>query len=492
MAVLEQIRAIWSRLPGPQRIFIASVGVALMAIIILVGVWASREEYGVLYANLNTEDAAAIVEELRSRKVPYRLEADGSTVLVPRNRVYETRLSLASAGLPEASGYGYELLDANKMGWTDFVQKVQFRRALEGEIARTIQTLDEIKQARVHIVIPEPSLFKESEKPTTASVVVRLRAGAHLTEGKIQGITHLVAAAVEGLSAENVTILDTSGRLLSKPGDGGLLGSTSEQIELVRTVEEHLMEKAQSALEAVLGPQKAVVRVAVELDFERVERTREIFDSENPVVRSEQRQEESQADGGTKESSTTNYEVSSTVERIVAAPGAIKRLTASVFVDGTYTLNDKGEREYVPRSQEEMQKLRNLIANAIGFDPQRGDELTVENIAFDDTQKQKTLKEMEEQQRLLMIEHVGGVAGYVLLAVGALLVLWRIVQKLKIETVAAEAQAAGEEVDEVEIPETFLKSKDIRTLRIERKLEEISKQPPEQIARVIRAWLREK
>ncbi len=490
MELLEQIKRIWVRLPAAHRLFMATVAVALVILVAVVVSWAGREEYTVLYAKLEPEDAGAIVDELESRNVAYKLGDGGRTVQVPRGDVYEVRLQLAAEGLPNATGQGYEILDTNKMGWTDFVQKLQYRRALEGELARTIQTLDEVAQVRIHLVIPEPSLFKEDKRPTTASVVLKLRPGASVREPQVQGIVHMVSAGVEGLTAENVTVLDTSGRLLSKPSDAnGLLGVTGDQIHLTRTVEEDLVRKAQSALERVLGPNKAVVRISAELDFERVETTREIYDSEAPAVRSEQRTEQSAGDGGSTEESITNYELSKTIQRAIDQPGAVKRLSASVFLDGSYRTGEDGERLYVPRSPEEMNKLVSLIKAAIGYDANRGDELSIENIAFDDTQLRETVKEMQKVHQLEMIQKIGTVAVSLLLAVGALFILWKLLGRAVAPAVGGRDASAARLIDDEEDEDK--PSKDIEQFRMERKLRDIAEQPPEDIARILRAWMQE-
>jgi flagellar M-ring protein FliF len=469
-----------------------SVAVALVVVLTLAFTWAGRREYRILYAGLEAETAAAITDDLGKRDIPFKVKDGGGTILVPQNEVDEARLNLALAGLPQAGGQGYELLDSNKMGWTDFVQKLQFRRALEGEIARTIQALDEVQQARVHLVMPEPSLFAEDEQPTTASVMVKLRTGAKLRDSHVQGIVHLVAAGVEGLEPDNVTVLDTRGRLLSRPTDQeSLLGVTADQLSLTRSVEEGLARKAQTALEQVLGPNKVVVRVSADLDFERVETTREIYDSETPAIRSEQRTEQTSADAGTTEESTTNYELSKTIQHAVDTPGTIKRLSASVFVDGTYEVTEEGERQYLPRTPEEMEKLTGLIKTALGFDAQRGDELMVENIAFDDTELQRTVKDLENAQRLEMIQKIGGVAASLLLAVGALLILWRL---LKRASVGGEADAKADlSLIEEEESEAVARraAQDAQTLRLEKRVQEIARDPADEIARIVRAWMKE-
>ncbi len=491
MGWFDQVKRIWNRLPSAHRVFMGVVAVALVILIVVVVSWAGREEFTVLYAKMEPEDASAVVDELTSMNIDYKLADGGRTVEVARGDVYEARLQLASEGLPQSSGQGYEILDTNKMGWTDFVQKLQYRRALEGELARTVQTLDEVAQARIHLVIPEPSLFQEDERPATASVVIKLRSGAALREPQVQGIVHMVAAGVEGLQADNVTVLDTSGRLLSKPSDAeSLLGVTGDQIYLTRTIEEDLVRKAQTALERVLGPNKAVVRISADLDFERVETTREIYDSETPAVRSEQRTEQTAGDGGSTEESVTNYEISKTIQHAVDTPGTIRRLSASVFIDGTYETSEEGEREYVPRGSDEMEKLISLVKAAVGYSAERGDELSIENIAFDDTEMMQTVKEMQKVHQLEMIQKIGSVVVSLLLAAGAIFILWKLLAR-------ASAPAAGGRVsnmpglEDEEDEEESRPARDLRQIRLERKIKDLSEQPAEDIARVIRAWLQE-
>jgi flagellar M-ring protein FliF len=487
---LEQLRRIWERLPGTQRVTIVMIGIAFVAIVVLVGSWASRTEYAVLYGNLAPEDAGAVTEELRSQNVPYKLGNGGRTVLVPNDKVYDTRLTLASAGLPNNNNQGYELLDTSKLGWTDFVQKLQFRRALEGEIGRTIQALDAVQQARVHIVMPEPSLFVEETRQPTASIMVKIRPGASLREGEVRGIVHLVASSVEGLAPGAVTVIDTSGRLLSSPQDpNDILGSSADQLTLARSIEEGLARKAQSALEQVLGPNRAVVRVAAEIDLERAERTREIYDGENPVVRSEQRSEQVTADAGTSESATTNYEISKTIERIVATPGSIRRLTASVFIDGSYQEAPTGERTYVPRSADEMQKLTALIKNVIGYSAERGDELSVENLPFNDTEAERTRQALEQTQRFDKLRDIAGTALPALIGLGALALLWRMVSRARAGFALAQTRALTE--GESEPTRALLPRKGEEALRMEKRLRQVSQESPETIARVVRAWLTE-
>ncbi|MFN8548500.1 MAG: flagellar basal-body MS-ring/collar protein FliF [Candidatus Eisenbacteria bacterium] len=486
---MSRLGAFWRRLTPNQRVLFGSLGAGLVLLIGLLINWAAQPEYGVLFANLEPSDGSSILDRLRSDKVPYQVKDGGRTILVPQSKVYETRLSLAGQGLP-GSGTGYELLDTNKLGWTDFVQKLQYHRALEGEIARTIQTLDEVSAARVHLVMPEPSLFTSEEKPTTASVVLRMKPGARLAAGQVRGIVHLVSSAVEGLKPDNVTILDVMGNLLSQPRQDPLIGATSDQIALVHGLEEQLTGKVQTLLETVLGPGKSVVRIAAEMNFEKKESTTEQYDADNPVVRSEEKTNQTGSDGQRTESATTNYEISKKTEHVSSPTGVIKRLTASVFVDGSYKDAGKGQREYVPRSPEELKKYENIIRTAIGFDATRGDQLTVENVAFDTSLMDRERKEMEKSERMQLFMQLGGKLGSLLLVLALLLFLVRLMRRVpgvETRTSAVDVTVGGGPAGLLELGP----SANSEYALIQEKLVALSKEQPEDLSRLIRIWLRE-
>lgn len=491
MNLLERAARIWRRLPPRQRGLFALGGVGFLVLFIAVLTWAMRPEYGVLYSNLDPADAGTIIDRLKSDNVSYQLRDDGRTVLVPAKSVHELRLNMAGAGLP-SSGTGYEILDNSKLGWTDLVQKVQNRRALEGEIARTIQTLHEIQSARVHLAIPEPTLFASQEKPTTASVVLQLKPGARLNPGQVRGIVHLVSSSVEGLLTENVTLLDSQGTLLSSPAADPLAGGTSDQLGIVRDVEDTLTQKVETLLDTVLGPGKSVVRIAVKMDFEHTETTLESFDADNPVVRSEQKSAVTDPDGNKTETGTTNYEISKRVERKTGPPGVIDRLTASVFVDGTYQTADDGTQTYVPRSTEEMAKFENIIKTALGFDAKRGDQLTVENIAFDNSAQQTEREEQVKDRKMEMLLQVGGRVGSVVVAV---LVLFLFLRALRRSSVFASGsssvalESGGRSLDRA--THVLDRPESTEADRIRQRVLQLGREKPEEVSRLLRAWLRE-
>ncbi|MBD3337418.1 MAG: flagellar M-ring protein FliF [Candidatus Eisenbacteria bacterium] len=472
---------LFNQLSPGQRVLTVVLGGGTIVALVLLAMWVSSPQFAILYAGLDPEEAGAIVDRLQSDQVEYKLQDGGRTVMVPRDKVYEVRLRLANQGLPRGGGRGYEIMDQGKLGWSDFVQKFQHRRALEGEIARTIQTLDEIRQARVHLVVPEPSLFTEDEKPTTASVVVALRPGSRLGGGHVRGMVHLVASAVEGLVAENVTVLDTSGNLLSSGmGENGF-AATSEQMSLTRDVEQRLAEKAQSMLDAVLGPNKSIVRLTAELDWEKVDRTIESYDADNPAVVSEQTTSGVNPDGTRTENAVTNYEISRRVEHVIGAAGTIKKLTGAVFVDGTYTEQPDGTRGYQARTPEEMKKLSELTKAAVGFDAGRGDELQVENISFDTSAQERQRRQMEKSHRLQQIvdlaTRVGGIVVALLLILGFRSLLKRFSREAPPPASAAPQPVGSGAMQPAE--------GDPREAEVRR----LANESPEVTARLVRAWI---
>jgi flagellar M-ring protein FliF len=407
----EQVKTFYKRLSLVQKLIIGGViaGLILGAVLILSS--SKPVEMGVLYSNLEPSDAAKIVESLKAKGVKYQLGDNGNTILVEKTQLYDTRIQLAGEGLPSESIVGYELFDKTNLGMSEFVQKLNYRRALEGELARTIGTMDEIKKVRVHLVIPEKTLFKKDEKPPSASVIIHLKSGRSLSKISIEGIQNLVASSVEGLTIDKVTVVDGRGKILSEPplDNSTVTGLTQTQHDIQRQVEQHYAEKVQSLLDGVLGAENSKVRVNAEIDFTQVEKTITDFDPERQVIRSEQNiQEVSESTDSlsyptvsqAKNASNViqNYEISKTVSHIVESTGNIKRLTVSAIINGlTKIVDDNGVKkiEYTPRKQEEIDQLTLAIKNAVGYDPSRNDQISVLNVPFDTSLLEQ---EIEEQQ----------------------------------------------------------------------------------------------
>jgi flagellar M-ring protein FliF len=451
--VVESFKQVWGGLGLTGRALTALVGGGALTALLWIAFSTNRPDMTTLFSQLNPSDAGAIVDELKSSKVSYRVVDGGTRILVPSAVVHEIRLHMATRGLPQGGGVGFEIFDRTTLGTTDFVQRLNYQRALQGELARTIGQLKEVTAARVHLVLPQPSVFTEQEKPATASVVLNLRPGARLTPEQVRGIVHLVSSSVEGLNADRVTVVDTSGKLIARPAEGRLGSGSSGQFEVQEAVEGELERRVRTMLEEILGPNKATVRVAAQMDFTSVERTEERFDPRG-VIKSEQRTTETQQSStatptavagvasnvpdqaatqsqsgqstakSTKEAETVQYDVSKVLERKVFSPGELKRVSVAVMVDGTYKAVPDGKggerKEYVPRKSDELEKIKVAVKNAVGFSAARGDEIEVVEFPFDTSAMEKERALLEEAERK---DFWYSLVKPILMGVGALLVL---------------------------------------------------------------------
>lgn len=400
-----------------QRFIILLALAGSIAGLVAVTLWTQQPDMQVLFANLAVDDASGIIDKLKDAKVPYETINGGTTILVPNAQVHDLRLEMAGQGLPHGGGVGYEIFDRTTMGMSDFVQKLNYRRALQGELARTIAQMPEVERARVHLAIPERRLFATEQDRARASVVVSLRSSQTLSKAQIQGVVHLVSSSVEGLQARDVTVVDGHGNLLSNTSSDESAGLSGTQMEFQRTLEKDIETRIQTMLERIVGVNKAVVRVSSMLDFRKIETTEERYDPNGQVVRSEQRGQEkssgvngtsggvpgveSNVPGGTEgeggqtssnnnqtKNETVNYEISRTVSRIVEPTGTIKKLSVAVLVDGIYEGGKAGEagadqpKKYVPRSEEEIKRIEEIVKKAMGYSTERQDQVEVVNIQF--------------------------------------------------------------------------------------------------------------
>ncbi len=412
-ALLAPLREAWDRLSGAQRVRLVLAVVGLVGLVWGVSLYATRVRYGVLFSHLDTDDAAQVMAALRERQVPYRVAAGGTVIEVPAPRVDELRIELAGEGLPRGGGVGFEIFDKPAFGMSDFVQNVNYRRALERELARSIQTLEAVESARVHLALPRPSVFADEAREPSASVIVRLRGGSALPSEQARAIAHLVASGVDGLEPRHVSIVDAQGRMLHAGGEAEPLGLSGSQLEAKRQREREIERTLVSILEPVVGRGRVRASATVELDYRRVERVEETFDPESAVVRSEVRtktRSESAGTGGVpgtasnlpdeaggpaaaalggqeSQSTTTNFEVAKTVETIEEPVGRMVRQSVAVIVDHALVTRTDAQgatvREMAPRSEEEMNRIRDIVRAAVGYDAARGDVLIVENVPFE-------------------------------------------------------------------------------------------------------------
>ncbi len=435
--ITKQLTTFANKLNRAQQFTIAGVVIAAIVGMILLVSSTSGPAMSVLFSELDQKDAGVIVEKLKERKIPFELQSNGSAIMVPSNVLHETRLSLASEGLPQSSTVGYEIFDKTNLGMSDFVQKLNYRRALEGELARTIGSIEEVQKARVHIVVPEKALFDKDQKKATASVILQLKSGRNISKLNTEGIQNLVASSVEGMETSSVTVVDQKGQIISEPprDKNSLVGLSSTQYELQQKVDQYLTAKVQSLLDGVLGVGNAVVRANAELDFTQVEKTTEDFDPDKQVVRSEQKIDEqtktidtlntpSVNSASQRGNTVTNYEISKKVEKIVSQGGGIRRLSVATLINGTTKIKegDNPVLEYKPRADDEMQKITQVVKNAVGYDPARNDQVSVVNVQFDPSQLEEDLK----QRGLKLPMEPNEIIEKVLIVVAMLLAVWMI------------------------------------------------------------------
>ena len=466
----ERLRELWNRYESKRKYFI--IGGILVLVLAFAGIsywYGSKPEYAPLYTNLETKDAGDVVNSLKEAGVPYELIEDkkGATILVPLTRVHDLRLELATAGLPRGNK-GFELFDDSKLGVTEFQNKINYLQALQGELTRTIEHLGSVDKARVHIVLPEDSLYKKNEKPATASILLMLKPETKLTTPEVKGIVNLVSHSVQGLAPENITIVDEQGNILNKNDDDELEKQnamtlrTLNQIEMTKKVRDHIQQNIQTMLDKTLGEGNAFVRVSVELDFDDRKIDRQTFTpvvDESGIIRSQQDisesyNGESNMPGGPagvqsnipgyvaedrnanaeyeRKESTKNYEVNEENQKIIASPGSIRRLTVAVLVTDEIT-------------ELQQEGLLRAVSSAAGINEERGDTISVEPMPFNTDLQDKLAEEARLEQlrkdRILYTEIAAMILLAALLVGGFLMYRWK---KRKERQAEIEAQLEAE------------------------------------------------
>jgi flagellar M-ring protein FliF len=403
-------------LGAPRIAAMGAVTIALIGFFAFLIMRVTTPQMTPLFTDLTFDDSASIVKELEREGVPYELRNDGNIIMVPHDRVARLRMTLAEGGLPKGGGVGYEIFDkSDALGTTSFVQNINNVRALEGELARTIRSLDRVQDARVHLVMPNRPLFSRDKIDATASIVLKVR--GQLEPQQVRAIRHLVATAVNGLRPERVSIVDEQGQLLADGAANDPNGGDVSSDERQAAFEKRLRDQVDGIVSSVVGPGHARVQVAADFDFSRTTQTSDKFDPEGRVIRSSQTREESATTTGGRENQVTvnneipngqrppppapeatpqrdetkkteevvNYEISKVTKTEVNEGGRVNRISVAVLVDGTYGKNDKGEITYQPRSKDDIDQIAALVRSAIGFDQKRGDQVQVVNLRFAET-----------------------------------------------------------------------------------------------------------
>lgn len=417
-----------NRLSNGQKLGVMLALAAVIALMVGFWIWFRAPDYKVLYSNLNDRDGGAIVAELQKQNVPYKMSDGGGAILVPSEMVYEARLKLASQGLPRGGSVGFELLDNQKLGISQQQEQINYQRALEGELARTIESLSSVQGARVHLAIPKPSVFIRDQEKPTASVLLSLYPGRELDGAQVAGIMHLVSSSVPQLSYKNVTVVDQNGNMLSRQDSDSARGLEPAQLDYMRQVEQSYIKRVESILTPIAGPGNVHAQVAADIDFAQTEQTAESF-KPNPTptdsaIRSEQTSETNGSSsspagvpgalsnqppgaatapvtapnvppagaaggssGNTHRETTINYELDKTIKHTTQGAGSVKRLSVAVVVNNRKQAGKDGKVASKPYTADEMKQINNLVREAMGFNATRGDTLNVVSTDFNPGEK---------------------------------------------------------------------------------------------------------
>jgi len=494
MDLVHKIVLIWQKVGPVQRALLAAVAVALAIIGSLLVHWARRPDMRMLYQNLSAAEASRITEKIGEKGLAYELRDGGTTVLVPAQHVYQLRLDLAKDGLPAPEQSGYKLFDDEKIGVSPFVQNVNLKRALQDELAKSIQMIDGVAHARVHIVSPEQSLFASEETQTTASVVLQLRPGCRLSAVNIAAITHMVSGSVKGLKSESVTVIDSQGHLLSGDADPAMLAGAGTVHDYRERVEQSLARKAEEMLTMVLGPGRATVRVSAIVDMNSVSTIRESYD---PTAKVPTKEEETstqetgtgsgqQTAGSTKKDTSvvTEYQVGKTVTQETVVPGEIKSLSVAAFVDLSSPDANAVGAGGQPALIMEVTEVEEIIRNALGLKP--SDALKVVHARFHRAPEAPAGPEHGKwPQYLAVARHLS----LGIMAVCALVVLRIFSRARRHATAETQAQAlpaggAGHLLGPAEPT--------VEPVMLRRQITHALRNNPEQVREMFRNWIEEK
>ncbi len=515
----RQLKDMWQKLGNRAKIIIAVGASGVIIALITLIVWNSGTNYQALFNNLHPQDANAIVNKLEEKSISYKLDNNGTTIMVPQDEVYKLRIEMAGEGIPAQGVVGFEIFDQTKFGTTDFERKVNLYRALGGELSRSIQAMDAIEFARVQITAPRESLYIEEEQAAEGSVLLKLSAGYQLSRNQVNAISNLVASSVQGLSPDRVTIVDTAGNLLAAERGDTTFGSNSlsySQFEIQQQFEEGLKSDLQAMLTKVLGPDNFAVQVHAKLNFDQREVESKTYSpvvDDNGIIRSkEEHAEKYQGDDGAAEGAPgtesnipqyqvetdinengnyektdiiTNYEINEKIERHKYAPGSIEKISVAVMIN----------REM---NEEELQKIEESIKAAIAYNPERNDIVNVHNLNFDtslEKEMAEAMKASDAADKRKMYIYAGLIAFILIL----LLIIFIVVRRSTIsETVdypngqRVDMIVGDEETEkEIAISSEELSPEEKKRRKMKDELKELVGDQPKEIADILKGWLTE-
>ena len=518
-------------LSGKQGIGLMVAVAATIALIAGMWMWGQTPEYRVLYSNLSDRDGGAIIDSLQQQNIPYKFSEGGGALLVPANQVHEVRLRLASQGLPKGSLAGFELMENQKFGTSQFLEQVNYQRALEGELARSMQTLAQVQSARVHLALPKPSVCVKEQLKPSASVVLALHPGRTLDSGQINGIIHLISSSVPDMPAKNVTVLDQNGSLLSSAKEGGAELLDATQLKYVRQIEQDYIKRIQDIVTPLVGAENVRAQITADIDFAQTEQTAETYKpNQSPnesSVRSQQSVESvngsrqnaagvpgalsnqppvpatapivasasavaapGAGDSNSHKESTVNYEVDRTISHTKMPVGRIKRLSVAVVVNNRTVTGKDGKISSKPLSESEKDQITALVKEAMGFEANRGDTLNVLNSAFN--VEKEVIVEVPIWKQPEMIALAKDVLKYLLIAGIGLFLLFGVIRPA-IKNFIETSEKKKKEENEVLYPAAPELSEEERSVNAFNEslqaVKQMAKGEPKIVASVVKDWM---
>lgn len=568
------LSGLMSRVRANPMVPLLIAGAAAVAILVVLFLWARTPDYRVLFSNLSDSDGGTVIARLDQMQVPYRFAEGGQAILVPAGQVEQTRMALATEGLPQGGGVGFELMDEQSFGISQFAERINYQRALEGELARSIESIEAVQSARIHLALPQESVFVRDRREPSASVVLTLYRNRAVSDGQVNAIAHLVSSSVSDLPASQVTVVDQDGELLSNSSDNSSRQFNANQLEYANRIEEAYSNRIERLLSTIVGHNNVQAQINASIDFSVSEHTQETFDpnqdpneatvrsiqsseseqigmggvggvpgalsntppanAEAPLVEADavdpddpaadgeeeavegeddnQNQTVAPASSSASASSTTNYEVNRTIRHVQEETGRIERLSIAVVVDYAQQVNEEGEVERVPLSEEQMAQIRSLVQESVGFSQARGDSLEVVNTAFSQEAVEQA-PEIPWYKDPDLIALGMTLLRYLVIAIVALL-LWRKLLKPLLARQRGESDAgrdgergergellatAGDDDDEAyeqseddlaaEIRKKHLKRQRVEHEHLLSATREQSKKDPRMVAMILRGWI---
>lgn len=519
-----------AKISTQQFLSVLVFAAALIAVIAGIWMWGQTADYRVLYSNLSDRDGGDIITSLQQQNIPYKFAEGGGALLVPGDKVHEVRLRLASQGLPKGGTVGFELMENQKFGTSQFLEQVNYQRSLEGELARSMQTLGPVQSARVHLAIPKPTVFvKEQQKPS-ASVVLTLHPGRSLDAGQVNAIVHLISSSIPNMPANGVTVVDQRGTLLSSIREGGSEAMDETQLKYIRQIEQDYIKRIEDIVAPLIGAQNVRAQVTADIDFSQTEQTAESFKPNQPPNQSSIRSTQStESRNGTAnpagvpgalsnqppvpatapivsplnaiaaatgestnmhKEATTNYEVDRTILHTKLPVGSIRRLSVAVLINNRSITDAKGKVTSKPFTPAEQAQLNNLVKNAMGFNAQRGDSLNLLNSAFSDT-TEAAAPEIPLWKQPEMIALAKEVLKYLLIA-GAALYLFIGIIRPSLKTLAASLRppVAEEATEEPQEEKEFEpKKSEVSYEGSLQAAKQLAQQSPKIVASVVKEWV---